>query len=173
MLLYSNQYSDGEDKDGEDKEPSAGSDDKTKEHKIKTKIKTKSSADKYMKNLMIYYENKLKYISDDNKFNGFIVFLFHYLLQFIVYYLLLFFPISFSYYAIVLFWLCIVFSNVYLRGCLLTKVERHLWKTKEWLGPQFFFYDSCSLSNVMLQNLFICKVIFIATIIYLRILFNY
>jgi len=151
MLLSSNEYSDGE--DGEDKKP--------------------SPADKFMKQLMTYCENKLKSISDDNKFNGFIVFLFHYLLLFIVYYLLLFYPISSSYYGIVFFWVCIVLSNVYFRGCLLTKVERHLWKTKEWLGPQFFFYDSCSLSNVMLQNLFICKVIFIATIIYLRILFNY
>ena len=148
MLLSSNEYS-----NGEDKKP--------------------SPADKYMKQLMTYCENKLKSISDDNKFNGFIVFLFHYLLLFIVYYLLLFYPISSSYYGIVFFWVCIVLSNVYFRGCLLTKVERHLWKTKEWLGPQFFFYDSCSLSNVMLQNLFICKVIFIATIIYLRILFNY
>ena len=169
MLLSSNEYSDGE--DGEDKEPTlTGVADK-----IKTKIKTiiEPSADKFMKHLMIYFENKLKSISDDDKFNGFIVFLFHYLLLFIVYYLLLFFPISFSYYAIVFVWLCIVFSNVYFRGCLLTKVERYLWKTKEWFGPQFFFYDSCSLSSVMLQNLFICKVIFIATIIYLRILFNY
>ena len=157
MLLSSNEYSDGGDKD---KEPSPAS------HKT-------GVADKFMKNLMTYCENKLKSISNDNKFNGFIVFLFHYLLLFIVYYLLLFYPISFSYYGIVFFWVCIVLSNVYFRGCLLTKVERHLWKTKEWLGPQFFFYDSCSLSNVMLQNLVICKVIFIATIIYLRILFNY
>ena len=154
MLLSSNEYSNGEDGEDKDKKPSPAD-------------------NKFMKQLMTYCENKLKSISDDNKFNGFIVFLFHYLLLFIVYCLLLFYPISSSYYGIVFFWVCIVLSNVYFRGCLLTKVERHLWKTKEWLGPQFFFYDSCSLSNVMLQNLFICKVIFIATIIYLRILFNY
>lgn len=133
-----------------------------------------SNKDKeYIKCLIIFFENKLKNISYDNKFNGFLVFLFHYIFLFIIYYLLLFFPISFSYYGIVFFWLGIVFSNIYFRGCLLTKLERHLWNTKDWFGPQYLFYDSSTLSNVMLQNLFICKFIFFATIIYLRILFKY
>ena len=133
-----------------------------------------SNKDKeYIKNLMIHFEYKLKCITDDNKFNGFLVFLFHYILLFIIYYLLVFFPISFSYYCIVFLFVCIVASNVYFRGCLLTKLERHLWNTTEWFGPQFFFYDSSTLSNVMLQNLFICKIIFIATIVFLRILFKY
>jgi len=127
----------------------------------------------YMKNILTYFEYKLKSITHDNKFNGFLVFLFHYILLFIIYYLLVFFPISFSYYCIVFLWLCIVASNVYFRGCLLTKLERHLWNTKDWFGPHFFFYDSSTLSQIMLQNLFICKIIFIATIVFLRILFKY
>ena len=149
MLLSSNEYS-----NGEDKKP--------------------SPADKYMKQLMTYCETKLKSISDDNKFNGFIVFLFHYILLFIVLLFAIVFTLFLPLIMVLYFSGCVLFYPMSIfRGCLLTKVERHLWKTKEWLGPQFFFYDSCSLSNVMLQNLFICKVIFIATIIYLRILFNY
>ena len=127
-----------------------------------------------IKNILIFFENKLKYISNDNHFNGFIVFIIHYLFLSILYYLLLFFPISLYYYAIVSFWIIsIVLSNIYFKGCLFTKLERHLWNTKEWIGPHFLFYNSSSLSSTMIQNLFICKVIFIATIIYMRILFYY
>ena len=116
---------------------------------------------------------KMAIISDDDKINGFIVFLFHLLFQFISIYILFFYPISNTFYFILLAWIIILLSNLYFRGCILTKLERYLWNTKKWFGPAFICYDLNEWSDTKIKNVIICQLILIITIIFVRILFKY
>ena len=116
---------------------------------------------------------KLTIISSDHKINGFIVFLLHLMFQIISAYFLFFYPISNTFYFILLAWIIILLSNIYFRGCILTKLERYLWNTKKWFGPSFICCDLNKWSDTKIQNTNICKLIIITTIIFVRILFKY
>ncbi len=125
------------------------------------------------KKLLNYVENYLKIFSTNNKFNGFIIFLFHLSFQIISIYFLFFSPISIIFYIIVFIWIIILISNYYFKGCILTKIERHLWNTDQWFGPYFIFCNSNQWSSNKIKNLYICQIITLITIIFIRIVFKY
>jgi hypothetical protein len=133
------------------------------------------SSKEQIKNIVKFMEEKLKNISNDNKFNGFIIFLFHIFIQLISFYFLIFGKIGLIFYATIIIWILILFSNIYFRGCILTKIERHLWNTNDWSGPYFLYCQLLfpNISKTMIENLFICKIILIATIVFIRFLFRY
>ena len=123
--------------------------------------------------ILNHCREKMNIISTDNKINGFIVFLIHLLFQFISTYFLFFYPISNTFYFVLLAWIIILLSNLYFRGCILTKLERYLWNTKKWFGPYFICCDLNEWSDTKIKNVAICQIIIIITIIFLRILFKY
>jgi hypothetical protein len=125
------------------------------------------------KNLLLFLEQKLTYISKNNKFNGFIVFLFHLIFQIASFYFILMYPLSNTFYLVILVWIFILLSNYYFKGCILTKLERHLWSTKEWFGPYFIFCDLNTWSPNKIKNMYICQIILLITIVFMRILFKY
>ena len=124
------------------------------------------------KKLLLFVEEKLKFISNNNKFNGFIIFLFHLLFQLISIYILFFYPISNLFYFTLTLWILILISNYILKGCILTKIERYLWKNNEWFGP---YYICCNLNNWSsnkIKNMYICHITLLLTILFIRILFK-
>ena len=123
--------------------------------------------------ILHFCESKLKLLSNNTKINGFIVFLIHLLANFISFYFLFLHPISNIFYFIILIWIIILISNYYFHGCILTKLERKLWNTKKWNGLYFLHCEAFNPSISFLNNLFICKIILITTILFLRILFKY
>lgn len=125
-----------------------------------------------IKHILKTAEQSLKIFSDNNHLNGFFVFLVHLLIQLTSGCLLIFYPIGHLFYSIIVIWIGILLSNIYFRGCILTKLERHLWQTNNWYGPFFLYCDWFQLNPNMLNNLFICKIILISTIVFLRILFQ-
>jgi hypothetical protein len=125
------------------------------------------------KKLLNYVENNLKIFSTNNKFNGFIIFLFHLLFQLISIYFLFLSPISIMFYIFVFIWTIILISNYYFKGCILTKIERHLWNTNQWFGPYLIFCNSSQWSSNKIKNLYICQIITLITIIFIRIVFKY
>ena len=125
-----------------------------------------------MKSILYFCEDKLKCISDDPKYNGFIVFLFHLLFYFITIYFLYFYPISLIFYLVIFIWIIVLASNFYFRGCILTKLERHLWNTNTWYGPYYMFCDFENLSYNNIINIFICQKICMISLLFLRILFR-
>lgn len=125
-----------------------------------------------IKHILKTAEQSLKIFSDNNHLNGFLVFLVHLLIQLTSGCLLIFYPIGHLFYSIIVIWIGILLSNIYFRGCILTKLERHLWQTNNWYGPFFLYCDWFQLNPNMLNNLFICKIILISTIVFLRILFQ-
>jgi len=124
------------------------------------------------KNLLLFVEQKLKFISNNNKLNGFILFIFHLLFQLVSIYILFFHPISNLFYFTLFIWIIILISNYIFRGCILTKLERYLWQNNEWFGP---YYICCNLnywSSNKIKNMYICQIILLITILFLRILFK-
>lgn len=76
------------------------------------------------KKLLLFVEEKLKFISNNNKFNGFILFIFHLLFELISIYILFFNRISPIFYFTLTIWIFILISNYVCKGCLLTKIEK-------------------------------------------------
>lgn len=120
-----------------------------------------------------YCEDKLKCISNNSKYNGFIVFLFHLLFQIVSIYFLFFYQISITFYVVFFIWIIILASNIYFRGCILTKLERYLWNTHSWFGPYYMYCDLDKLSDNKIKNIYICQIITLITILFVRILFKY
>lgn len=58
--------------------------------------------------------------------------------------LLLFFPLNSLYGLFCLAWCLWIFSNSYFHGCILSRLERHLFHSDTWYGP-------LSLGNVLFQ----------------------
>ena len=125
-----------------------------------------------MKSILNYCEHKLKCISDNPKYNGFIVFLFHLLFYIVTTYFLFFYPISPIFYFVIVIWGIILASNFYFRGCILTKLERQLWNTNTWYGPYYMFCDFENLSDNKIINIYICQKILIISLLFVRILFR-
>ena len=124
------------------------------------------------KNLLLFVEQKLKFISNNNKLNGFILFIFHLLFQLVSIYILFFHPISNLFYFTLFIWIIILISNYIFRGCILTKLERYLWQNNEWFGP---YYICCNLnywSSNKIKNMYICQITFLITLLFIRILFK-
>jgi hypothetical protein len=61
--------------------------------------------------------------------------------------LLLFFPLNSLYGLFCLAWCIVILSNAYFHGCILSRVERHLFHSDTWYGP-------VSLGNFLFQLLF-------------------
>lgn len=126
-----------------------------------------------MKQIITCLEHNLTlYISHNNRFNGFIVFIIHFLLQIFVYFVLVTYPIySTCFYLALCVWTIIIVSNFYFKGCIMLKLERYLWNTKTWYGPILMFCDTCDMSPTTVNNFFICRQLIVITIVFMRILF--
>ena len=126
-----------------------------------------------IQNIFHLIEHTLRrYLSKDNRINGFFVFLLHFALQIIVYTILLTFPISSIYFIVaILLWFLIMLSNISFRGCFLLKLERYLWNTQSWYGPLYLFCDENNVTNGIVNNFFICCQVLVMTLVFLRILF--
>jgi hypothetical protein len=124
------------------------------------------------KTLLLFVEQKLKFISNNNKLNGFIVFILHLLFQLVSIYILFFYPISTLFYFTLFLWIIILISNHIFRGCILTKIERYLWQNNDWFGPYYIFCNLNTWSSNKIKNMYICQITFLITLLFIRILFK-
>ena len=74
-------------------------------------------------------------------------------------------------------WFMICIFHLYFNGCILTKLERNLWNTKEWYGP--WYVPFAMLENIgitvtyaLAQNIFIIWGVVVLIWIFIRIIFN-
>jgi len=138
---------------------------------------TDSISTSHSKNIMKYVfewtKYKLRqYISQNDRLNGYVLFLLHFILQILVYFALLTSPIhSAIFVCAVVLWLFILLSNVCFRGCILLKLERYLWNTRTWYGPMYLFCEDSYITSNLANNFFICQQVIVITIVFLRFLF--
>jgi len=124
------------------------------------------------KKLLLFVKEKLKFISNNNKLNGFLVFVLHFLFELVSIYILFFYPISNLFYFTLFIWILILISNYIFRGCILTKIERDLWNKTDWFGPYYICCNLNSWSSNKIKNMYICQITFLMTILFIRILFK-
>ena len=149
------------------------SDKRTVNGSVQTGTMSSCHSKNNMKNIFHWTKYKLRqYISHNDRLNGFFLFFLHFLFQILVYFTLLTSPIySATFMCAIVFWVLILLSNIYFRGCLLLKLERYLWETRSWYGPMYLFCEEQYITPNMANNFFICRQVLLITIIFLRILF--
>ena len=101
-------------------------------------IISQESNKKKMKTLMKMIEKQMyNNIYKNNIINGFIVLLFHWsIVTWAIVYVFLG-EVNIYFYIATIIWIMIVVLHIYFRGCILTKIEKHLWKASDWCGPWF------------------------------------
>lgn len=136
-------------------------------------ISNSHSSKNNMKHVLEWTKYKLRhYISHNDRLNGYVLFLLHFILQILVYFALLTCPIhSAKFVCAALLWLFILLSNVCFRGCILLKLERYLWDTRTWYGPMYLFCEDSYITSNLANNFFICQQVILITIVFLRVLF--
>lgn len=97
----------------------------------------------------------------DNKLSGFIVYLLHVSIYgFAMFYIFLG-KVNSIFYGCMALWAIAFALHFYFKGCILIKVERHLWSTKEWYGPWTLMFLPLQYFNIPItksssENIFIC-----------------
>lgn len=132
---------------------------------------------KNFKNILIKIEKELFKYTKNNKVSGFLVYLFHVILCTTTFFYMFLGEINFFFYFSLFVWIITFCMHFYFKGCILTKIERHLWNTKTWYGPWTFLFNSVEyyfndkLSINLKNNIFICWGIIISTLLLLKIVF--
>lgn len=108
-----------------------------------------------------FFERNLYKYTKNNALSGFIVYIVHVGICSIAAFYIFLGKVDKIFYICVALWLLIFALHFYFKGCILVKLERHLWKTKDWYGPWsvFFFplkYFNVELSKNTTENIFIC-----------------
>ncbi len=123
---------------------------------------------KLTNDIFIFFEKILFKITKNNNTSGFIVAIFHYILVFVTFMLIISKHIGNFFWGI-FFWIGIVLLHTFFNGCVFIRLERHLWKTKNWYGPWqiplFLFEKIFNITPKTNPNLLQNMYIFLNTII--------
>lgn len=87
-----------------------------------------------------YIEKKISMISNNKYINGYILVLIHWILTLIPLVYLFIGNINNIYYFCCFIWTMIFIFHFYFKGCIITRVERTIWKEKKWWGPWLFLF---------------------------------
>ena len=87
-----------------------------------------------------YIEKKLGMITNNRYINGYILVLIHWILTLIPLIYLFIGNINNIYYFCCFIWTMIFIFHFYFKGCIITRVERTIWKEKKWWGPWLFLF---------------------------------
>ena len=76
----------------------------------------------------------------------------------------------------VLIWIIIFGLHFYFNGCILTKIERHLWKANDWYGPWMLPFKmleqvNINLTSELMRGIFIMWGIFLTIFTILKIIY--
>ena len=133
------------------------------------KANTKFIIDKTQKTLYSIYP--------DDVVNGFVIFLIHWIACAIPSLIILLGQINIYFYLSCGVWLIIFAAHFYFNGCIITRIERELWKDKNWYGPwvvPFKILESTGIevTKNLAENIFICWGILIVMFVFLKILWK-
>lgn len=118
------------------------------------------------------YEN----IYPSNIVNGFIILLLHWIIVGWTFAYIVFGKIDPLFFVCVGIWVTIFVLHVYFHGCILTKVEKHLWEADDWCGPwslpfKLLEYNNIPVTSGLAENIFICWAIAITIFVSLKIIY--
>jgi hypothetical protein len=132
---------------------------------------------KNFKKILINIETILYKWTNNNNVSGFCVYLFHIIICTSTFLYLFLGNIDVLFYFSLAVWVSIFILHFHFKGCILTKIERHLWNTNTWYGPWTLlfspieYYSKDKLSKNVKKNMFICSGIILSTFLLLKIVF--
>ena len=121
--------------------------------------------------------NFLFKITQNNALSGFYLLLIHWITTLVSLVYIIIGDINIYFYISCLIWISVFINHFYFAGCICTIIECKLWNTKDWLGPWLFYFKPLELTGIeittnLANNIFICFGICIASIGFLKILYN-
>jgi hypothetical protein len=143
-------------------------------HEMIPSIETRK---KHTKILIDYVHRKLFKLTGNDAISGYIVFLFHYVVAAVALLCILIGNINWMFYLSFVTWIAIFSLHLYFNGCILTKLERSLWNTREWSGTLSWIFSPAVNTGVemtpnLVNNIFICCGIVIFMVGFLRFLYS-
>ena len=131
-----------------------------------------------MKSLLKIIEKMMyKNIYPNNIVNGFIVLLFHWLIVgWAIIYIFLG-EVNNYFFIATTIWLTIFILHIYFHGCILTKIEKHLWNAKDWCGPWSLPFKLFNMINIHVSSeyakyIYICWACLLIIFISLKIVYS-
>jgi hypothetical protein len=114
-------------------------------------------------------------ITGDDVTSGFILALCHWLITLGPLVYLCVGPVNLGFYIFTVFLYVIVALHFYFNGCILVRIERHLWQTSQWWGPWMFIftpleYLGLPMTNVLARRIINGGIVLITLIIITKIL---
>jgi hypothetical protein len=121
---------------------------------------------------------KMNHCTNDPLLSGYVIVIFHWLLIIILLgYLIVGKVNTISYALAICLLVCLHLFYFYCNGCLLLKMERHIWNDKGWYGlppfiDVFLKKHGIEMTNKLAINSYICFNIAFGIFIMLKIVFN-
>ena len=132
---------------------------------------------KVTEDLLLFLVNILKNLSTSYKINGLYVFIFHWLVLGVPLVKIIFGKVDIWFVISCFIWIIIFIFHIYFNGCILTRLERKLWDTKNWYGPwclPFTFiemYSDKKISREVANNIFYCWAVFLIFYVSLKLIY--
>lgn len=89
------------------------------------------------------------------------------------------------FYISIAFWFIVIVLNFYFNGCIITKIQRHLWNNNKWYGPWAYLFNYLKSMNTntntntnneitekISKNIFNCWSILLVLFILLKIIYS-
>ena len=121
-------------------------------------------------------KRKLFKLTGNDAVSGYIIFIFHQVIACLSLTYILIGEINWIFYLLFTAWIAAFITHLYLNGCILTRLERSLWSTRDWSGiisPGFSLLWRRLVSMMtpnLVSNIFICCGIVVFMLGFLRFL---
>lgn len=132
---------------------------------------------KHTKILINYVQDKLFKLTGNDAISGYIVFLFNRIVTDLPLIYILIGEINWLFYLFFVAWIAIFNLHLYFNGCILIRLERSLWNTRDWFGTLAWIFSPLVKTGVemtpnLVNNIFICWGIVIFMVGFLRFLYS-
>ena len=122
-------------------------------------------------------KRRLFKLTGNDAVSGYIIFIFHQVIACLSLTYILIGEINWIFYLFFISWIVAFIVHLYFNGCILTKIERSLWNTKDWSGTLAWIFSPIDNNSVMMtpnlvNNIFICCGIVIFMVGFLRFLYS-
>ena len=141
-------------------------------------IKIKMNKKEFTKKIVHFIKDLLYKCNPDNQTNAFLVLLIHYSIVVLSLCGLFACNYNWKFHICVVVWVCICILHIVFNGCILTRIERELWNTKDWKGPWSILFECLtntgitvtkSLANDIYVSVALCITTFIVARVILKI----
>jgi hypothetical protein len=132
---------------------------------------------KHTKLFIEHTQNGLFKLTGNDAISGYIMFILHQVLVYVSLIYILIGEINWLFYLFFTSWIAAFMIHLYFNGCILTRIERSLWDTREWSGTLAWIFSPAvntgtEMTPNLVNNIFICCGIVIFMVAFLRFLYS-